>query len=498
MKRLLPMAALICASFVSVAHVSAQVRARTMPPKNWSDLKNSVLHSGTPFYDVTAFGAHCDAQNTGLINGTDDTSAFSNAVAAAIAGGGMVYIPRPILAGRACRVNLSAFYNPTKFTEWLYVIDEAPLLTTGSISGTRLVAIIGQQGFFQTGGGDFAAKPAVGWAGQTAADSALLITSSSSLYFKGINFAPANHGSFSAPTVYIHDSGPSSGTVNVTFDGDAFSSYDCAHNHNVNITNTATLGSDFNIGFTGGSQFGCADPGGNALYLEGVVEITLGDSSVASNFEGGGVYINNNGGSPGFYTGGIYTNVLFESVDHALFTVGSTNQLVGLWLDNVSDADPTATPSIVKTVSNDLRDLEVRGTVFASPGSGGQFFDPASSGSIFGFVCIGAGGCFNGMTAGSATLSGLIMPPGLGHNSGESIVIQSQAEQYPALVVRGVGVNLAPQVFASYPNCALELDGTSVTVTDSTTSVWGEVISGGGTNRVQAYCDGANWTVSGK
>lgn len=46
--------------------------------------------------------------------------------------------------------------------------------------------------------------------------------------------------------------------------------------------------------------------------------------------------------------------------------------------------------------------------------------------------------------------------------------------------------------------CTQTLEGFTHAVNDSSTNTWGAVITGNGTNHVLAYCDGANWTVTGR
>lgn len=54
------------------------------------------------------------------------------------------------------------------------------------------------------------------------------------------------------------------------------------------------------------------------------------------------------------------------------------------------------------------------------------------------------------------------------------------------------------QAFASLPACSGALEGTTASVTNSTTATWGDTITGGGANHVGAYCNGTNWTVAAK
>ena len=66
------------------------------------------------------------------------------------------------------------------------------------------------------------------------------------------------------------------------------------------------------------------------------------------------------------------------------------------------------------------------------------------------------------------------------------------------LVQFGDRVSLTPQAFSALTACAAGLEGSVQPVNDSTTAVWGETVTGGGANKVLAYCNGTNWTVAAK
>lgn len=53
-----------------------------------------------------------------------------------------------------------------------------------------------------------------------------------------------------------------------------------------------------------------------------------------------------------------------------------------------------------------------------------------------------------------------------------------------------------PRVYSSLPNCIAGIEGQIAAVTDSSTATPGRVITGGGTNHVQAYCNGFTWAVA--
>lgn len=57
---------------------------------------------------------------------------------------------------------------------------------------------------------------------------------------------------------------------------------------------------------------------------------------------------------------------------------------------------------------------------------------------------------------------------------------------------------IKPQAFSILTACGGTNEGAMASVTDSTTNTWGAVVTGGGANHIQAYCNGTNWTVSAK
>jgi hypothetical protein len=60
------------------------------------------------------------------------------------------------------------------------------------------------------------------------------------------------------------------------------------------------------------------------------------------------------------------------------------------------------------------------------------------------------------------------------------------------------GIQSAPTAFSAAPSCAAGIEGLRWSFTDSTTNTWGNTITGGGSDHVGGYCDGANWTVEAK
>jgi len=59
-------------------------------------------------------------------------------------------------------------------------------------------------------------------------------------------------------------------------------------------------------------------------------------------------------------------------------------------------------------------------------------------------------------------------------------------------------LRIDPTAFGNLPTCASGTQGMLKPVSDSATNIWGAAITGGGSHRVLAYCDGTNWTVAAK
>src|SRR5215469_1902490 len=57
-------------------------------------------------------------------------------------------------------------------------------------------------------------------------------------------------------------------------------------------------------------------------------------------------------------------------------------------------------------------------------------------------------------------------------------------------------LSLGPTPFSFLPSPSSTVKGTIAAVTDSTMKGVGQIITGGGTNHVMAFCDGTNWTVA--
>lgn len=56
-------------------------------------------------------------------------------------------------------------------------------------------------------------------------------------------------------------------------------------------------------------------------------------------------------------------------------------------------------------------------------------------------------------------------------------------------------LKLQPQAFSSLPSCSTATEGNMAAVTDSSVNTWGTTVTGGASNHVAAYCNGAAWVV---
>lgn len=101
--------------------------------------------------------------------------------------------------------------------------------------------------------------------------------------------------------------------------------------------------------------------------------------------------------------------------------------------------------------------------------------------------------------------NGLKLTSGQDFNlSGRTIAFISGEAPQPGDILRAdyqAGYSAATpgaQLFSALPACATGTEGAAMAVTDSSANTWGSTVTGGGSNHVQAYCNGTNWTVSAK
>lgn len=59
-------------------------------------------------------------------------------------------------------------------------------------------------------------------------------------------------------------------------------------------------------------------------------------------------------------------------------------------------------------------------------------------------------------------------------------------------------ITLVPVLFNALPACTGSTEGRVYSITDSSTIIWGAIVTGGSTGHIMAYCDGSNYTVMGK
>ncbi len=107
---------------------------------------------------------------------------------------------------------------------------------------------------------------------------------------------------------------------------------------------------------------------------------------------------------------------------------------------------------------------------------------------------------FTGRAQISATASGVIRLIDSAGTSFDRLQLGGTAATFPAakrfgnaLAIRQADDTVG--AFAALTACASGGEGALAVVTDSSTATWGATVTGGGANRVLAYCNGTNWTV---
>ncbi len=85
--------------------------------------------------------------------------------------------------------------------------------------------------------------------------------------------------------------------------------------------------------------------------------------------------------------------------------------------------------------------------------------------------------------------------------SGAYDVILSGGTPSPGITLTLTGVvvsGVTPGTVAALPTCSSTYEGQTAAVTNSSVVTWGSTVMAGGSSRVQVYCNGTSWTVSGK
>ena len=188
-------------------------------PNIWTQTNqfNSAVYfkSGTPWYDVTAFGAKGDCS-------TDDTTAiqaaYSQAASDLVAGlgfggGGTVYFPKA-----ACNFIVSTLNIPGSSHGWIVsLMDNGLIANTINIGSYN--AFLGRSGNNQGSEGSFTYAPYTTWGNRTSQSAPLLnIQGTTETYFQNISFV----GNTSSETVHIHDNS-GAGSTDLSFDNCMFS-----------------------------------------------------------------------------------------------------------------------------------------------------------------------------------------------------------------------------------------------------------------------------------
>ncbi|QHI95501.1 hypothetical protein GT348_03775 [Aristophania vespae] len=83
-------------------------------------------------------------------------------------------------------------------------------------------------------------------------------------------------------------------------------------------------------------------------------------------------------------------------------------------------------------------------------------------------------------------------------DSGASLDFPLQINRQNGLTTLNDGLKLKGVKYASLPACSAAIGGQIQSVNDSAVNNWGDIVSGGGSFVIVAFCNGTNWTVMAK
>jgi hypothetical protein len=264
---------------------------------------------------------------------------------------------------------------------------------------------------------------------------------------------------------------------------------------------------------------------GLCLSLTGCGPFSLGGTQVSDNFNrangslggnwtipGGSwavsgnqatyVTVDGSGLAPAAYTGSSFSNDHFAEATLAGSGAGSGGAIgVACRLSSVADTGYSVRVSVIGGASTLQKYVAGAGTTL---GTGTTY----AIGDVIGISCQGTtirtyrNGLQDLSVTDSAITSG---SPGMwGQNTftiplaldnfiaGDLTWVSSSSISNPGYTVTGGGL------FARLATCTAGIEGTHMPVTDSSTNTWGAVVTGGGANHIDAYCNGSNWTVGAK
>jgi hypothetical protein len=124
---------------------------------------------------------------------------------------------------------------------------------------------------------------------------------------------------------------------------------------------------------------------------------------------------------------------------------------------------------------------------------------PAGSGTLtFGQVATCSAALQGAMVNISDSTSGFWGQPAAGFGSFKALIRCDGSNWITIGATVGAYTFLTqPVAFASLPTCVGGFEGILANVNNSNTATWGATVAGGGTNHIQARCNGTNWTVVG-
>jgi hypothetical protein len=388
------------------------------------DTEDTFFKSGTPWFDIKAFGSVCDGA-------TNDTTDINNSYTAANTspGGGAVYFPH---SSGACKFGTLTIPSSPGAQGWLVSTFDNSILGNQIIIGSNN-AFRGQSGSTLGLSGSFVYGPYSTWeqAGGATTDFVDLNAVNQN-WFEGINFE-ANDASNTIATVHSHDTG--GGCIPNCAGSTWITLFRSAINAPQTTTAPAFLSdSSANTqisGFGFRAQYSTFAAGSGAPYsmiFKNLGNIVIQNSAV----QGAGILIQNNGiGSDGGFLG---NDILSESIpaNQPFLTLNSTSAVVSdISLEHISLADANANVYMVKNIGTQTNGLNFDTELAGNIGSG--LIDPTSTaGGINGVFCKSIG-CESILTqAGAAMNNAFIFP-----YNGRPAVFYQTAAQFDAFDVTG-------------------------------------------------------------
>jgi hypothetical protein len=265
------------------------------------------------------------------------------------------------------------------------------------------------------------------------------------------------------------------------FTTDAYGNYQFAampSTYTVTVTSQGFAGYSYQITMGTGSGGGVGGSGAPPFFPIWTGSTTLGDSNL-SNVTGGVNYTLGGGLS-------WQVNTFGATWDSGVTASGSSNIIL---------ANTFAPGSNVNAGGIELEGANATGSACAGLAAlvGGQTNSTGNGASI-----TANGACSNGFGAigGSITLQGGNVSTT--NNGGNINLIPGTAGSVPSggYVYVPAPLQITATTTANLPSCG-GYGGLIRSVSDASVNTWGSTFTGGGSDKILAYCDGTNWTVMG-